>query len=80
MIVPVVQIGNSKGIRLPKYILDQFDIRETLDMKVLNEGILFTPVKNTVRSGWAEAFSEMHKNKDDIPEFIPELEDFEWQW
>lgn len=37
-------------------------------------------VKSEPRKGWAQAFFEMHKNHDDVLEFAPESEEFEWEW
>lgn len=80
MIVPVVQIGNSRGIRFPKFILDKFLVKEKMDMEVTEKGILLTPVTETPRSGWSEAFSSMHSNREDVLDDIPSSGDFEWEW
>lgn len=80
MVISVVQIGNSRGIRFPKFVLDTFRVKDKIDMEVTEKGILLTPIKATPRVGWAEAFCAMHKNEDDKLEAIPESEAFEWEW
>ena len=80
MIVPVVPIGNSRGIRFPKLVLDKFFVKDKMDMKVTEQGILLTPVTESPREGWAEAFCKMHENKDDILDDIPDSGAFEWEW
>jgi len=82
MLVSVVAIGNSKGIRLPKAILDQLQITDQVDLEVENRQIIIKPVNKAPRKGWAEAFSKMHERKEDTL-LIAEKnigEGFEWEW
>ena len=80
MLVPVVPIGNSRGIRFPKLVLDKFLVKDKMDMEVTEEGIFLTPVNAPPRADWAKAFSSMHENKEDVLEEIPESGEFEWEW
>jgi len=65
MRVNVVAIGNSKGIRIPKVILQQCHIKEYVDLKVENEYIVIKPYHKKPRRNWEKAFEKMHRNKDD---------------
>ena len=80
MLISVIQIGNSRGIRFPKIILDKFSVKDKINMEVTNNEIILTPIKEPPRQGWAEAFCSMHKNKDDILKPIPDSGDIEWEW
>ncbi len=80
MVVSVVPIGNSRGIRFPKIVLDKFRVKDKIDMEVTENGILLTPIESSPRSGWAEAFCKMHENKEDSLYDIPESGEFEWEW
>ena len=60
MEIQVVKIGNSKGIRLSKTLLERYNIRDKLEI-IFEKGYLILKP----RSGWEEAFKEMHDNKDD---------------
>ena len=80
MLVSVVPIGNSRGIRFPKLVLDKFLVKDKMNMEVTENGILLTPVNDVPRSDWAAAFRKMHENKDDVLDEIPVSEDFEWEW
>ena len=80
MVVSVVPIGNSRGIRFPKVILDKFLVKDKMNMEVSEDKIVLTPVKDVPRAGWAEAFSKMHENGDDSFEEIPLSGEFEWEW
>ena len=64
MEVSIIQIGNSKGLRLSKTILDKYQIKEKLEMILENDHIILRPFKKP-RNGWSEAFAEMHLDGDD---------------
>jgi antitoxin MazE len=82
MLVSLIPIGNSKGIRLPKAILEQLNIQDKLEMEVEEKQLILKPINNKPRDGWEEALKDMSSNNDDsllIPE-INETEAFEWEW
>ena len=64
MEVSISKIGNSRGIRLSKLILEKYNIRDKVEL-ILGKGqIIIRPV-NEPRKGWDSAFKEMHENGDD---------------
>ena len=65
MIASVVQIGNSRGIRLPKNILRELNLREKVEMIVHNDSLIIKNIERKPREGWNEAFSKMSKAKED---------------
>ncbi len=82
MLVSLIPIGNSKGIRLPKAILEQLNIQDKLEMEVEDKRLILKPITNKPRDGWEDALREMSSNGDDgllIPE-VDEVEAFEWEW
>ena len=64
MEIQVVKIGNSKGIRLSKTLLERYNIRDKLEI-IFEKGYLILKPVSKPRSGWEEVFKEMHDNKDD---------------
>lgn len=64
MQVSVIQIGNSKGIRLSKTLLDKYQITNKVELVLENDYIVLKPVAEP-RKNWEEAFAEMHNNGDD---------------
>jgi antitoxin MazE len=64
MEVQVISIGNSKGIRLPKSILEQYNISDTLEL-ILEKGRIILKPKSVPRKGWEKLFKQMHENGDD---------------
>ena len=82
MRIPIVPIGNSKGIRIPKSILTQLDIKDEIELEVREKELVLKPVKKSSREAWEKAFTEMAAKDDDemlFPEFQDE-ENFEWEW
>lgn len=78
----VVQIGNSRGIRIPKTILEQCAIDKELELEVEDGKIVLRPRKGTPRAGWMDAFKRMAAAGDDRPLIDEALDldlfDFEW--
>ena len=51
----LIQIGNSKGVRIPKALIEQAGLESgELELKVVRGGLLIKPVKHP-RQGWGEA-------------------------
>ena len=64
MEVSVVKIGNSRGIRFSKTIIERYNIRDTVDL-ILDKGQIIIKPLSKPRKGWDKAFIEMHTNGDD---------------
>lgn len=77
MQVPVVQIGNSKGIRLSKTLLDQYHITDNVDLILESDHIILKPL-SVSRKDWETAFKEMNANGDDVLLIDSVLEDENW--
>ena len=60
----IIKIGNSRGIRLPKPLLDQTGISGDVELEVINNQIIIRPVANP-RQGWDQAFAAMAQAGDD---------------
>jgi antitoxin MazE len=81
MEVSVVKIGNSRGIRFSKTIIERYNIRDTVEM-ILDKGHIIIKPLAKPRKGWAKAFIEMHANGDDkliIPDIFEEENLEEWK-
>lgn len=78
----LIQIGNSKGIRIPKAILEQCHIESEIVLHIQDGKIILEPRRTKPREGWEYAFKQMAENGDDssyIDENIDiDMED--WQW
>ncbi len=80
MELSVINIGNSKGIRLSKTILEKYSISDKIEL-ILEKGYIILKPKTEPRKGWEKAFKRMHKNGDDqlLMDDVFEDENFE-EW
>ncbi|MDA3953747.1 MAG: AbrB/MazE/SpoVT family DNA-binding domain-containing protein [Bacteroidales bacterium] len=81
MDISIVPIGNSKGIRLSKTLLEKYNIRDKVEL-ILEKGYIILKPKAEPRKGWEKAFKKMHESGDDKPLMnnLFEDENFEeWQ-
>jgi antitoxin MazE len=80
MEVSVIQIGNSKGIRLSKTILERYHIKDSVEL-ILEKGHIVIKPKTEPRKGWEDAFKAMHKSGDDnalMPDIFDDENLEEW--
>ncbi len=80
--VTIRSIGNSKGVVIPKIILEQSGIQEIVDMSVDGEKIILSKPKNAVREHWAQDAQSLAKLGEDklvLGDFANE-EDGDWVW
>lgn len=81
----LTQIGNSKGIRIPKSIIKQAHLEDVeLDFEIVENGLLIKPILDNTRKNWEKNILELNakSNKDEglLEDFLNDndLEDFEW--
>jgi len=82
MKVPVIRIGNSRGIRIPKALIEQYGFGESVELRPEAKGIVIAPVRRP-REGWAEAFAKSGDARNDellVEGFSNEFDKDEWQW
>ena len=77
----LVRIGNSRGIRLPKAIIDQVGLEDEVELRVEEQRLVIVPAVRP-RAGWAEAIqaigSEPANQLD--PATRTRFDETEWQW
>lgn len=56
----LVQIGNSRGVRLPKTVIEEANLGDEVELIVRKDEVVLRRVKK-VREGWAEDFKRMAK-------------------
>ncbi len=64
----VVPIGNSRGVRLPKAMLDKYAIKNSLVVEERVEGLLLRNAGDK-RLGWKETFQAMAREREDWRDF-----------
>ena len=60
----VVRIGNSRGIRIPKTVLEHCHLTDAVELDVRDDHLVIRSLAKP-RRGWDEAFRRMHQHGDD---------------
>lgn len=80
MDIAVIAIGNSKGIRLNKTLIEKYNITDTIELILEKEYIILKP-KTASRTNWEKSFKKMHDNGDDkllMPDVFEDENFDEW--
>jgi len=60
----IIKIGNSKGLRLSKTILEKYNIKEKVELILEKGQIILRPIEKP-RKNWEIEFKKMRLNDDD---------------
>lgn len=80
----IVRIGNSRGIRIPKVILDQTALGDEVQLEVLQNQIVIRPARQS-RQDWEEQFRAMAEHGDDrlLDQEVTSFsgwDEAQWEW
>ena len=79
----LIRIGNSRGIRIPKALVEAAGLDASLRMRVVDTGLLLERVEDDPRAGWAEAARELEDRSDGglLDDPVPTVfDESEWEW
>jgi len=82
--VRIVKIGDSQGVRIPKFLLGQLELGEEVELAVEEGQLVIRPVCRS-RYGWDEEFRQMAERGDDrmLDETalsLTQWDEDEWKW
>jgi antitoxin MazE len=78
----IVRIGNSRGIRVPKLLLDQADLPDEVELRAEPGRLVVSGVARP-RAGWAAKARAMHERGEDLPldvEIATRFDRTDWRW
>ncbi len=78
----IISIGNSRGIRIPKAILEQCRIEKDVELELEDDKIIIRPLKKTPRKSWAQSFQKMKSFQDDrlLIDDRLDMDEKDWEW
>jgi antitoxin MazE len=78
----IVRIGNSRGVRIPKPLLEQAGLENEVILRVVEDGIVIESADKP-RAGWTEAALKLHERREDgfLDEVaLTDFDESEWVW
>ena len=78
----LVRVGNSKGVRLPKALIEEAGLEDLVTLRVVEGGLLVEP-RSAVRSGWSDAARSGGESGDDTDAGTwppTRFDTAEWTW
>lgn len=78
----LIRIGNSKGVRIPKVLIEQSGLSEEIELSVKDNQIVLQSA-NGPRKDWDHAFRKMAEQGDDQlldGDMANEWDESEWTW
>ena len=81
MKVELIRIGNSRGVRIPKPMIEQCGFGDTVELRVENERLVIC-ARRKPREGWREAFQSAGPSEHDelLLDVKNTFDDEEWRW
>ena len=73
----LVAIGNSRGVRIPKAMIEQTGLGEEVELEVV-DGTIVIRRKRRPREGWAEAATLLAERGEELPPEITDMTETEW--
>ena len=61
MQVSLIDIGTSKGVRIPASVLKDLDAPKSFDLRIQDRSLILD-VRNEPREGWAQKFANVQDN------------------
>jgi antitoxin MazE len=78
----LIRIGNSRGVRLPKPLIEEAGLQEEVEVQIRGNALVITSPSRP-RAGWAEAARQMRERGQDRlldPPANTRFDDHEWRW
>lgn len=75
----LIRIGNSRGVRLAKPLLEQAGLEDEVEIRVESGAVVITAVV-TPRAGWAEAAARLGPTPLLDPPTATRFDETEWTW
>ena len=66
--IKLIPIGNSKGVRIPKSLLQKYGLKEFLLLEETDTGLLIRS-KETNKLSWEDTYKSMAEEKEDWDDF-----------
>jgi antitoxin MazE len=79
------KIGNSQGVIIPKFMLQQLGIEKEISIQIFGNQIIIEPKAKTPRAGWEEQIKKAIETEgphegDMFPGIVNDFDKEDWTW
>lgn len=77
----LIRIGNSRGVRIPKPLIEEVGFGDSVDLRV-EDGKIILAKQQVPREGWAEAFhaAGATASSELLLEGANQFDEEDWRW
>jgi antitoxin MazE len=75
----IIQVGNSKGVRIPKAVLAELQLEGEVELEVEDHALVIRRARKP-REGWEAAFAAAGPQPLLDPELPTRFDEGDWQW
>ena len=78
----LIRIGNSRGVRLPKLVIEAAGLDDEVELEVRNGAVVLARA-HKARAGWAEAARQLRARGEDrllLPPIPTRFDEKNWTW
>jgi antitoxin MazE len=78
----LIRIGNSRGVRLPKLVIEEAGLKDEVEVRVRGGAVVISSPTG-VRKGWAEAARKLRRRQEDRLLDKPaatKFDETDWHW
>jgi len=78
----LIQIGNSRGVRLPKLVIEEAGLNDEVELQVREGAVIIRPLR-APRSGWEDAARAFRSSSGGLlldPPTPTHFDEEEWEW
>ncbi len=75
----LIRIGNSRGVRLPKTLIEEAGLTDELEIEVIAGAVVIRSAHEP-RQGWAEAAEACAHEGEDLEDWDATTADFDGAW
>lgn len=61
----LIDIGNSKGLRIPKNLINKYHLQRSLNLEEKSDGILIKADSPPNKLSWEDTYRDMAKSEED---------------
>jgi len=72
----LIEIGNSKGVRLPQKLIQKYQLFNKIEIEEQNSGLFLRPIRSSAsKLSWEDTYKQIRKENENWSDFDNSLAD-----